>query len=122
MIFFQGEQLKTKCKKICEGFKATIYPCPETLQERREMLAGVSMRLDDLKTVLDQSLSLRKTLLVNSSQNLRTWYSQARKMKAIYHTMNMFNFDQKSFIAECWAPVSEIPKIKDALDKETVLS
>lgn len=78
------------------------------------------MRLDELKTVLDQSLNLRKTLLINASQTLKTWYSQVRKMKAIYHTMNMFNYDQKSIIAECWAPLSEIPRIKDALDKETV--
>ena len=84
------------------------------------MLNGVSSRLDELKTVLDQSLSLRKTLLINASQSLKTWYSQVTKMKAIYHTMNMFSYDQKSIIAECWVPLSEIPRIRDALDKETV--
>ena len=29
VIFFQGEQLKTRVKKICEGFRATLYPCPD---------------------------------------------------------------------------------------------
>ena len=85
------------------------------------MLAGVSSRIDELKTVLDQSLSLRKTLLINASYNLRTWLCKIRKMKAIYHTMNMFKFDQKSMIAECWIPNSEINRIKEALDKETVI-
>ena len=84
------------------------------------MLNGVNQRLDELKTVLDQSLSLRHTLLVNASDNIRTWYAQARKMKAIYHTMNKFQYDQKSAIAECWAPVSEIRRIRDTLDKESV--
>ena len=28
IIFFQGEQLKSRVKKICEGFRATLYPCP----------------------------------------------------------------------------------------------
>ena len=28
VIFFQGEQLKSRVKKICEGFRATLYPCP----------------------------------------------------------------------------------------------
>ncbi|RNA21349.1 V-type proton ATPase subunit a -like protein [Brachionus plicatilis] len=121
IIFFQGEQLKNKCKKICDGFKATIYPCPETLKERREMLNGVSMRLDELKTVLDQSLNLRKSILVNAAQNLRTWFAQVHKMKAIYHTMNMFSHDQKSIIAECWAPKSEIARIRETLDLETVI-
>jgi V-type H+-transporting ATPase subunit a len=43
-------------------------------------------------------------------------------MKAIYHTMNHFNIEvnQKCLIAECWAPVNELSRIKLALDKGTV--
>ena len=124
ILFFQGEQLKSKVKKICDGFKATIYPCPETASERREMGLGVMTRLEELKTVLDQSLSLRKSLLKNAAQNVKTWFCRVRKMKAIYHTMNMFNLEvnQKCLIAECWAPVSELTRIKLALDKGTELS
>lgn len=51
IIFFQGEQLKTKVKKICEGCRATMYPCPEASAERKEMAQGVKGRLDDLTTV-----------------------------------------------------------------------
>lgn len=124
ILFFQGEQLKSKVKKICDGFKATIYPCPETASERREMGLGVMTRLEELKTVLDQSLNLRKSLLKNAAQNLKTWFCRVRKMKAIYHTMNLFNLEvnQKCLIAECWAPVSELTRIKLALDKGTELS
>lgn len=124
ILFFQGEQLKSKVKKICDGFKATIYPCPETANERREMGLGVMTRLDELKTVLDQSLSLRKSLLKNAAQNLKMWFCRVRKMKSIYHTMNMFNLEvnQKCLIAECWAPVNELTRIKLALDKGTELS
>jgi V-type H+-transporting ATPase subunit a len=45
-------------------------------------------------------------------------------MKAIYHTMNLFNLEvnQKCLIAECWAPVCELTRIKLALDKGTELS
>ena len=122
ILFFQGEQLKSKVKKICEGFKATIYPCPETASERREMALGVMTRLEELKTVLDQSLHLRRSLLTNAAQNLKSWFCRVRKMKAIYHTMNMFNLEvnQKCLIAECWAPVNELTRIKLALDKGTV--
>jgi V-type H+-transporting ATPase subunit a len=124
ILFFQGEQLRSKVKKICDGFKATIYPCPETASERREMALGVMTRLEELKTVLDQSLTLRKTLLKNAAQNVKTWFCRVRKMKAIYHTMNLFNLEvnQKCLIAECWAPVSELTRIKLALDKGTELS
>lgn len=81
IIFFQGDQLKNRVKKICEGyvvqfqlvflylcylllyyqtllimklffrFRASLYPCPETPQERKEMAAGVNTRIDDLQMV-----------------------------------------------------------------------
>ncbi|XP_023224454.1 V-type proton ATPase 116 kDa subunit a-like [Centruroides sculpturatus] len=59
VIFFQGEQLKTRVKKICEGFQATLYPCPETPADRREMSIGVMTRIEDLNTV--KLLSVPKT-------------------------------------------------------------
>jgi V-type H+-transporting ATPase subunit a len=100
--------------------KATIYPCPETPKERRDMLSGVTSRLDELSTVLDRSMAFRETILKSASINVNTWISRVRKMKAIYHTMNMFRYDQKSMIAECWIPKSEIAKITSTLDIETV--
>lgn len=51
IIFFQGDQLKIRVKKICEGFRATLYPCPEAPADRREMAMGVMTRLEDLNTV-----------------------------------------------------------------------
>lgn len=51
IIFFQGDQLKTRVKKICEGFRATLYPCPEAPSDRREMAMGVMTRIEDLNTV-----------------------------------------------------------------------
>ena len=115
ILFFQGEQLKSKVKKICDGFKATIYPCPDTASERREMGMGVMTRIEEL--------NLRKTLLSNAALNLKTWFCKVRKMKAVYHTMNFFNLEvnQKCLIAECWAPINELARIKLALDKGTVI-
>ncbi|RZC27703.1 V ATPase I and/or NAD Gly3P dh N domain containing protein, partial [Asbolus verrucosus] len=51
IIFFQGDQLKTRVKKICEGFRATLYPCPEAPGDRREMAMGVMTRIEDLNTL-----------------------------------------------------------------------
>ena len=47
---------------------------------------------------------------------------QVRKLKAIYHTLNLFNVDiaQKCLIGECWCPSADIPQIKDALQEATV--
>ena len=35
LLFFQGEELKSRVKKVCEGYHASIYPCPDSLVERR---------------------------------------------------------------------------------------
>jgi V-type H+-transporting ATPase subunit a len=122
VVFFQGEQLKSRVQKICEGFRANVYPCPENPHERRELALGVMTRLEDLTVVLSQTQEHRSRVLAATSRNLRTWQIKVRKIKAIYHTMNMFNNDvaRKCLIAECWAPVSELDRIQLALRKGSV--
>ena len=45
-----------------------------------------------------------------------------KKIKAIYHALNMFNLDvtQRCLIAECWCPVEELDQIQQALTSGTV--
>lgn len=119
IIFFQGEQLKSRVKKICEGFRATLYPCPETQGERREMAMGVMTRIEDLNTVLGQTQEHRHRLLVAAAKNIKVWFIKVRKIKAIYHTLNMFNLDvtQKCLIAECWCPIADLDRIQQALQR-----
>jgi len=121
IIFFQGDQLKTKVKKICDGCRATMYPCPETSQERKEMITGVQGRIQDLTTILSQTTDHRHRVLVAAAKHLRTWFIKTRKIKAIYHTLNMLNLDvtNKALIAEAWVPVADISNIQDALRKGT---
>lgn len=121
IIFFQGDQLKSRVKKICEGFRATLYPCPEQPAERREMAVGVMTRIEDLNTVLGQTQDHRRRVLVAAAKNVKVWFLKVRKIKAIYHTLNMFNLDvtQKCLIAECWCAVNDLDKIQLALRRGT---
>ncbi|XP_011304240.1 V-type proton ATPase 116 kDa subunit a isoform 1 isoform X2 [Fopius arisanus] len=121
IIFFQGDQLKTRVKKICEGFRATLYPCPEAPADRREMAMGVMTRIEDLNTVLGQTQDHRHRVLVAAAKNIKNWFIKVRKIKAIYHTLNLFNLDvtQKCLIAECWVPVLDIEGIQLALRRGT---
>lgn len=124
IIFFQGDQLKTRVKKICEGFRATLYPCPETPADRREMSIGVMTRIEDLNTVLGQTQDHRYRVLVAAAKNIKSWFVKVRKIKAIYHTLNLFNLDvtQKCLIAECWCACSDLDKIQMALCRGTEIS
>ncbi|XP_022215660.1 V-type proton ATPase 116 kDa subunit a1 isoform X3 [Drosophila obscura] len=121
IIFFQGDQLKTRVKKICEGFRATLYPCPEAPADRREMAMGVMTRIEDLNTVLGQTQDHRHRVLVAAAKNLKNWFVKVRKIKAIYHTLNLFNLDvtQKCLIAECWVPLLDFEIIQLALRRGT---
>merc|ERR1719167_1081731 len=121
VIFFQGEQLKSRVKKICEGFRATLYPCPDQAADRREMAVGVMQRLEALNPVLGQTNDHRHRVLVAAAKNIKVWFIKVRKIKAIYHTLNMFNLDvtQKCLIAECWIPRLDMEAIQLALRRGT---
>ncbi|XP_019508786.1 PREDICTED: V-type proton ATPase 116 kDa subunit a-like [Hipposideros armiger] len=103
-------------------FRATIYPCPEPAVERREMLDGVNMRLEDLATVITQTESHRQSLLQEAAASWHSWVVKVQKMKAIYHTLNLCNIDvtQQCIIAEIWFPVADAGRIKRALEQGMV--
>ncbi|XP_068133441.1 V-type proton ATPase 116 kDa subunit a 4 isoform X2 [Hyperolius riggenbachi] len=117
IIFYQGDQLKQKIKKICEGFKATVYPCPESASERRDMAADVNVRIEDLNSVITQTESHRQRVLLEAAKNLGSWNVKVKKMKAVYHVLNLCNIDvtQQCVIAEIWCPVPDKERIKKAL-------
>uniref|UniRef100_A0A671SAS1 V-type proton ATPase subunit a n=1 Tax=Sinocyclocheilus anshuiensis TaxID=1608454 RepID=A0A671SAS1_9TELE len=111
--------------RVCRGnvflFRASLYPCPETSQERKEMAAGVNTRIDDLQMVLNQTEDHRQRVLQAAAKTVRVWFIKVRKMKAIYHTLNLCNIDvtQKCLIAEIWCPVSDLDSIQFALRRGT---
>ncbi|XP_055585817.1 V-type proton ATPase 116 kDa subunit a 1 isoform X2 [Uranotaenia lowii] len=117
VAFFQGEQLKNRIKKVCTGYHASLYPCPSAADEREEMVKGVRTRLEDLNMVLNQTQDHRSRVLLTVAKELSRWRIMVKKMKAIYHTLNLFNMDvtKKCLIGECWVPVLDLPIVQKAL-------
>lgn len=72
--------------------------------------------------VLGQTQDHRHRVLVAAAKNIKVWFIKVKKIKAIYHTLNMFNLDvtQKCLIGECWCPVKDLDKIQMALRRGTV--
>jgi hypothetical protein len=54
----------SKAVPIHSRFRASLYPCPETPQERKEMASGVNTRIDDLQMV---HRGRREFVFVNST-------------------------------------------------------
>jgi V-type H+-transporting ATPase subunit a len=90
IAFYQGDQLKVRVKKICEGYHAALYPCPESSALRRETSIGVFSRIQDLTTILDQTKQHRRRVLEAAAKYLRTWIVKVRKIKVRNSTI--FNY------------------------------
>ena len=117
IIYFQGAQLKARVEKICDGFNATLYPCPDTQVERREMGVEVDTRLADLQNILTTTREHLRKNLGRIAYQLAGWQVKVLKIKAIYHTMNKFNYDsaRTSLLGEVWCPKNQLGTIREAL-------
>ncbi|XP_017551687.1 V-type proton ATPase 116 kDa subunit a1 [Pygocentrus nattereri] len=119
VIFVQGDQVQGKIKKICNGFRANLYPCPNNFHAREEMRLNVHTRIEDLRMVLRRTEEFKVTVLTKAAGTIHQWVTKVKKMKAIYYTLNLCNIDitQKLIVAEIWCPVSDLNSVQNALIK-----
>lgn len=63
-----------------------------------------------------------KQVLHKASELAHSWVLQVKKMKAIYHILNLCSFDvtNKCLIAEVWCPVSDLANLRRALEEGSV--
>ena len=71
-------------KKICEGYHATVFPCPDKASDRREMSYGVNTRIEDLSTILAQTEEHRRRCACIKFEfaSMQVWYVQISKLGA----------------------------------------
>ncbi|KAK4606219.1 hypothetical protein RGQ29_000473 [Quercus rubra] len=121
VVFFSGEQARTKILKICEAFGANCYPVPEDITKQRQITREVSLRLADLETTLDAGIRHRNKALTSIGMHLVKWMNMVRREKAVYDTLNMLNFDvtKKCLVGEGWCPIFAKAQIQAALQRAT---
>lgn len=56
VVFFSGEQARTKILKICEAFGASCYPVPEDVTKQRQITREVSLQLRICPTFLNSNM------------------------------------------------------------------
>ena len=120
-IFVQGQTLRNKVNKVCESFGAHLHTCPENKKERHDELLKTRTRILDLDQVLERSEKMYNNQLTEVAVNIREWKERVLKEKAIYHAMNMMNYDvgRKCLVAEGWCPKDAREQIHDALSRAT---
>ncbi|KAG2195960.1 hypothetical protein INT47_007096 [Mucor saturninus] len=116
-IFAHGHQVINKIKKISESMGGTLYTIDESSTKRNDALLQVTKRIKDLDIVLAQTKTTRRQELMKVADNITAWTTTVKKEKAIYHTMNLFNYDvnRKCLIAEGWAAKMDVPIVHIAL-------
>lgn len=74
--------------------------------------------------MLNQTRDHRQRVLTTVAKELHNWGVMVRKMKAIYHTLNLFNMDvtKKCLIGECWIPIKDLSFIRHTLAEGSVRS
>ncbi|KAG2124494.1 V-type ATPase, V0 complex, 116kDa subunit family [Suillus cothurnatus] len=121
IIFAHGDALLAKIRKVAESMGATLYPIDANADKRSDSLREVTARLEDLETVLYNTGVNRRSELLRIGENLARWQDVVRKEKAIYETMNLFNYDvrRKTLVAEGWVPTRDLVMIHMALRHAT---
>ncbi|XP_042375134.1 V-type proton ATPase subunit a1-like isoform X2 [Zingiber officinale] len=124
VVFFSGEQAKSKILKICQAFGASCYPVPEENNKQKQLAHEVSLRLSELEVTLDAGMRHRNKALASIGSQLWNWTIMVKKEKAVYDTLNMLNFDvtKKCLVGEGWCPTFAKPQIKEALHHATIHS
>ncbi|XP_027339869.1 V-type proton ATPase subunit a1 isoform X3 [Abrus precatorius] len=121
VVFFSGEQARTKILKICEAFGASCYPVPEDISKQRQITREVSSRLTDLEATLEAGIRHRNKALTSIADHLAKWINLVRREKAVYDTLNMLNFDvtKKCLVGEGWCPMFAKTQMQEALQRAT---
>jgi len=124
VIFFSGERSRIKIEKICDSYGATKYKLPEERSQRDTLKNEVRDKKKDMETVLNKTREFRIRKLGDVKGNIEEWFDFVMKEKAIFYTLNMFNYDvtHKCLIAEGWCPTEDMDNIREALRKGTTMS
>eukprot|EP01088_Endostelium_zonatum_P019810 TRINITY_DN7025_c0_g1_i2.p1 TRINITY_DN7025_c0_g1~~TRINITY_DN7025_c0_g1_i2.p1 ORF type:complete len:583 (-),score=123.30 TRINITY_DN7025_c0_g1_i2:1-1749(-) len=117
IIFYQGEKVGNRIRKVCEAVSANLYPVPKNQNERERIAKEVSDKLDDLQQVYDSSISRQDRLLLSIARQLEGWRTKIVREKAIYNILNCFTYDtgRRCIVGEGWCPSEEIDNIRRVL-------
>ncbi|KAJ9078881.1 H(+)-transporting V0 sector ATPase subunit a [Entomophthora muscae] len=117
VIFAFGVHMIDKIRKISESLGATLYPVSEHADLRSQSKTHAEIKIHDLNEALFNTAVTIHSELVQIAQTISIWNTVVKKEKAIYHTLNLFNYDanRRCLLAEGWCAANDIGHVQDAL-------
>ncbi|EFC36897.1 predicted protein [Naegleria gruberi] len=116
-VFFGSSTAKEKIKKICEAMGATIYDIPSD-ETPGESSKKVNQQVRELEMTIENSKSRLLDLLSEIASNMSEWNNNVFREKAIYHTLNMFNYDiRNSVVALGWVAERHVETVRREMEQ-----
>ncbi|SCV02559.1 LAME_0H02762g1_1 [Lachancea meyersii CBS 8951] len=121
IVFSHGDLILQRVKKVAESLDANLYDVSDNAGARSKQLNEVNSRLADVYTVLDTTNTTLETELYAIAKELQVWNSEVAREKAVYETLNLFDYDsnRKTLIGEGWVPKDELNSLQGQLARLT---
>ncbi|EJD75960.1 V-type ATPase [Loa loa] len=122
MVFFSGEVLGLRVRKICKCYQAEIYDYKDPANDRVLHVTTLFGRVTEIKSVIEETRRYRNKLLQATACKAREWDIKLQKMSAVFGAMNMCNVDitQRYLIAECWIPTVDVTRVRNNFSKTSM--
>mmetsp|Transcript_32672 Transcript_32672/g.44870 ORF Transcript_32672/g.44870 Transcript_32672/m.44870 type:complete len:823 (-) Transcript_32672:113-2581(-) len=121
LIMTQSSIAEEKIRKLCEAFGANTFDCPESPDAQKREIASLRDKGNEFQLVLTENTKGCAKMFQKIASEYNGWRCRVLKEKAIYHTMNLFqyNLGGKALIAEGWCPSSELDRVSLATQNAT---
>lgn len=121
IVFSPGDLIVRRIKKIAESLDAKLYDVDESASVRSETLLEINQNLGDLYTVLQTTTTTLESELYAIAKELNTWFQDVSREKAVFETLNKFNYDnnRKILVAEGWIPQDELGVLEEKMSEMT---
>jgi len=120
-VFFGASAAKEKVKKVCEALGASIHDFPE--EDVNTAQRSLEQKINELDTTIESTKGRVTDMLSKISQNLPRWKDRVHKEKAIYHTLNLFEYKyQGTVVAAGWAAEKNFESIKKEMEEARLAS
>jgi V-type H+-transporting ATPase subunit a len=115
-IYFGATRARDKIRKICESLNASLHDLPEG--DINQAQISLDQRIDEINVTINSTKERAKAILVDITSYLIQWKKRVAKEKAIYHTLNLFDYKiQNSVIAEGWCPKKHLELVRMKMDE-----
>ncbi|CCD13526.1 unnamed protein product [Trypanosoma congolense IL3000] len=121
-IYFATPRLWESLKRICEVNGASLYSYAESGERLQYMRETYSKQLETMTHTLHQSQLRQRQLLTSISCSVHDWRQTVAVEKAVFSTLNMLKFTGSTAVAQGWAPVSSLDRIRASLQEAEYLS